>query len=94
MVWRPPCKRPTSFICSSRASAENVIAVMQTEPVAVARSSPVYGAPPSGGVIIEERGPRTIAPTGTTIISPWHSRSPCGNAHLKVGIQRSVTYPR
>ncbi len=34
--------------------SRNVIAVMQTEPVAVA-VQPVYAAPPSGTVIIEER---------------------------------------
>ena len=57
--------------------SRNVIAVMQTEPVAVrAQVVPVYEAPPSGGVIIEERGDRaTIAPTGTTIsLSGFMSR--------------------
>ncbi len=40
--------------------SKNVIAVMQTTPVAVAEQ-PVYGAPPSGTVIVEE-GPRYYRP--------------------------------
>jgi hypothetical protein len=44
--------------------SRNVIAVMQTQPVAVAPEVvPVYAPPPSGGIIIEERwGPRYYRP--------------------------------
>jgi hypothetical protein len=44
--------------------SRNVIAVMQTEPVAVAAEVvPVYGPPPAGGVIIEQRwGPHYYRP--------------------------------
>jgi len=42
--------------------SRNVIAVMQTERVAVV-AGPVYAAPPTGGVIVEESwGPRSYRP--------------------------------
>ncbi len=56
-----PLQASDVIYLQQRGVSKNVIAVMQTEPVAVA-VQPVYAAPPPGGTVIVEEGPRYYRP--------------------------------